>query len=127
MLVEIAVLVARPRGRARRARRAPPALFPFRLLAASYTDIFRGLPVILVVYLIGFGVPGLELSGRARPTRSCSAASRSTLCYGAYVAEVYRAGIESIHPSQPAAALSLGLTPAQSTALRRPARRRSGA
>jgi polar amino acid transport system permease protein len=91
-----------------------PAFFPFRMLAASYTDVFRGLPVILVVYLIGFGVPALELSGV--PTDPVVLGGIAlALCYAAYVAEVYRAGIESIHPSQTAAALSLGLTPVQST------------
>ena len=90
------------------------AFFPFRMLAAGYTDIFRGLPVILVVYLIGFGVPALELSGVPSDPVVLGGFALA-LCYGAYVAEVYRAGIESIHPSQTAAALSLGLTPAQST------------
>jgi polar amino acid transport system permease protein len=96
-----------------RASRAP-AFFPFRLLAAGYTDIFRGLPVILVVYLIGFGVPALELSGVPSDPVVLGGFALA-LCYAAYVAEVYRAGIESIHPSQTAAALSLGLTRVQST------------
>jgi polar amino acid transport system permease protein len=96
-----------------RASRAP-AFFPFRLLAAGYTDVFRGLPVILVVYLIGFGVPALELSGVPSDPVILGGFALA-LCYAAYVAEVYRAGIESIHPSQTSAALSLGLTPVQST------------
>jgi polar amino acid transport system permease protein len=89
-----------------------PALFPLRLLAAVYTDLLRGVPVILMVYLIGFGVPALGLKGL--PTSPVVlGAIGLTLTYTAYVAEVYRAGIESVHPSQRAAALALGLTPAQ--------------
>jgi polar amino acid transport system permease protein len=90
------------------------ALFPVRLIAAVYTDLFRGLPTILVVYLIGFGVPALALKGLPTNLLVLGGAALA-LCYGAYVAEVYRAGIESVHPSQKAAALALGLTPAQST------------
>ena len=111
--VEIAVLALGLVVALVRASRGP-TFFPFRLLAASYTDIFRGLPVILVVYLIGFGVPALELSGVPSDPVVLGGIALG-LCYGAYVAEVYRAGIESIHPSQTAAALSLGLTRAQST------------
>jgi len=111
--VEIAVLALGLVVALARSSRAA-AFFPFRMLAATYTDVFRGLPVILVVYLIGFGVPALELSGV--PTDPVVLGGIALgLCYGAYVAEVYRAGIESIHPSQTSAALSLGLTPTQST------------
>ncbi len=87
-----------------------PALYPLRLAAMLYTDIFRGLPVILVIYLIGFGVPGL---GLPRPWNSpyIWGSLALILVYAAYVAEVIRSGIESIHDSQRAAALSLGLTP----------------
>jgi polar amino acid transport system permease protein len=113
VVVEIAVLVLGLLVALVRSSRAA-AFFPIRLLAATYTDIFRGLPVILVVYLIGFGIPALELSGV--PTDPVVLGGIAlALCYGAYVAEVYRAGIESIHPGQVSAALSLGLTPAQST------------
>jgi len=88
-----------------------PALYPVRLLAILYTDIFRGLPVILVVYLIGFGIPGL---GLPRPWNSpyIWGSLALILVYAAYVAEVIRSGIESIHASQRAASLSLGLTEA---------------
>jgi polar amino acid transport system permease protein len=113
VIVEIAVLVLGLVVALVRSSRAP-AFFPFRLLAASYTDIFRGLPVILVVYLIGFGIPALELSGVPSDPVVLGGIALA-LCYAAYVAEVYRAGIESIHPSQTSAALSLGLTPVQST------------
>ena len=91
-----------------------PALFPVRLLAATYTDVFRGIPVILVVYLIGFGIPALELTGVPSDPVVLGGAALA-LSYSAYVAEVYRAGIDSIHPGQRSAALALGLTPAQST------------
>ncbi len=86
-----------------------PALFPFRLFAIIYTDIFRGVPVILVVYLVGFGIPGL---GLPRPWNSpyLWGSVALILTYAAYVAEIYRSGIESIHVSQRNAALSLGLS-----------------
>lgn len=86
-----------------------PALYPLRLFGAIYTDVFRGLPVILVVYLIGFGIPGL---GLPRPWNSpyIWGSLALILVYAAYVAEVIRSGIESIHQSQRAAAASLGLS-----------------
>jgi polar amino acid transport system permease protein len=89
-----------------------PALFPLRLLAALFVDLFRGIPTILLVYLVGFGIPALELSGL--PTDpivlGCIAL---TLSYAGYVAEVYRAGIRSIHRGQRDAALAIGLTEGQ--------------
>ena len=86
-----------------------PALFPLRLFGILYTDIFRGVPVILIVYLIGFGVPGL---GLPRPWNSpyIWGSLALILTYSAYVAEIYRSGIDSIHESQRAAAKSLGLS-----------------
>ncbi len=90
-----------------------PVFFPVRLLATVYTDVFRGIPTILVVYLLGFGVPALQLSGVPSSELFWGTASL-VLVYSAYVAEVYRAGIESVHPSQDAAARSLGLTRGQS-------------
>lgn len=90
-----------------------PALFPLRLLSVVFVDVMRGVPTILVVYLIGFGVPALAISGL--PTNEVVLGSVAlSLCYAAYVSEVYRAGIESVHPSQGAAALALGLTAGQS-------------
>jgi polar amino acid transport system permease protein len=86
-----------------------PALFPLRLLAVVYVDVFRGLPTILVVFLIGFGVPALQLSGVPTSATVLGGAALA-LSYTAYVAEVYRAGIQSIHPSQVGAGLALGLT-----------------
>lgn len=86
-----------------------PALYPLRLFGAIYTDIFRGVPVILVVYLIGFGIPGL---GLPRPWNSpyIWGSLALILTYSAYVAEIFRSGIESIHQSQRSAGLSLGLS-----------------
>jgi polar amino acid transport system permease protein len=86
-----------------------PVFFPVRLLSVVYTDFFRGVPTILIIYLLGFGVPALGLSGVPNSPFFWGVASL-VLVYSAYVSEVYRAGIESIHPSQEAAARSLGLT-----------------
>lgn len=90
-----------------------PVFFPVRLLAIAYADLFRGIPTILLVYLLGFGVPALEISGITNDPFYLGLAAL-VMVYTAYVSEVYRAGIESIHPSQDAAARSLGLTRAQS-------------
>jgi polar amino acid transport system permease protein len=91
-------------------RSLPGAVFfPIRLLSILYTDLFRGIPTILVVYLLGFGVPSLALPG-VPSSATFWAVVALILTYSAYVAEVYRAGIESVHPSQAAAARSLGLT-----------------
>lgn len=91
------------------ARTLKGAVFtPVRLLAAGYTDLFRGIPVLLVLYLVGFGIPGLELTGRVPPQVWGTIAL--ILCYSAYVAEVLRAGIDAVHPSQRIAARSLGLS-----------------
>jgi polar amino acid transport system permease protein len=90
-----------------------PVFFPVRLLAVVYTDFFRGVPTILIIYIFGFGIPTLGLSGVPRSTFFWGVASL-VLVYSAYVAEVYRAGIDSVHPSQEAAARSLGLSRAKS-------------
>jgi polar amino acid transport system permease protein len=89
-----------------------PLLMPVRLLAVAYTDLFRGLPTILVVFLVCFGVPALNLQG-VTSSLFWLALVALVLSYGAYVAEVFRAGIESVHPSQVASATALGLTRAQ--------------
>jgi polar amino acid transport system permease protein len=86
-----------------------PVFFPIRALSIVYTDLFRGIPTILVVYLLGFGVPSLSLTGVPN-SATFWAVVALILSYSAYVAEVYRAGIESVHPSQAAAARSLGLS-----------------
>ena len=89
-----------------------PALFPLRMLGVVYTDVLRGVPTILLVFLVGFGVPALELSGLPSDPVILGGAALA-LSYSAYVAEVYRAGIDSVHPSQRSAALAIGLTEAQ--------------
>ena len=89
-----------------------PVFFPLRLLSAAYTDVFRGIPTILLVFLLGFGVPGLQLTGVPNSQFFWATVSL-VLVYSAYVSEVYRAGIDSVHPSQEAAARSLGLTRGQ--------------
>ena len=86
-----------------------PVFFPLRMLAAGYTDLFRALPTILVIALLGFGAPALQLKG-VPTSKTFWAIVALTLVYSAYVAEVYRAGIESIHPSQVASARALGLS-----------------
>jgi polar amino acid transport system permease protein len=95
---------------ARTARAA--ALFPLRLLSAVYVDFMRGVPTILLVYLVGFGIPALELSGLPTDPIVLGGAALA-LSYSAYVAEVYRAGIESVPSTQRAAALAVGLTERQ--------------
>ena len=86
-----------------------PVFFPLRALAIIYADLARGIPTILVITLLGFGVPALQLSG-VPTSRIFWAGVGLILIYSGYVAEVYRAGIESVHPSQEAAARSLGLS-----------------
>ncbi len=83
---------------------------PFRALAIVYTDVFRGTPLILVAFLVGFGLPGLNIRGISSLSNFTYGVIALTLVYTAYVTEVYRAGIESVHPSQRMAARSLGLT-----------------
>lgn len=86
-----------------------PALAPIKLLAVLYADIFRGTPTLLIVLLVGFGVPALRLTG-APTSLFWLGVIALTLSYGAYVAEVIRAGILSIHPTQWASGRALGLT-----------------
>ncbi|SDS52452.1 amino acid ABC transporter permease [Microlunatus soli] len=86
-----------------------PVAFPFRLLATVYVDVFRGLPLLLVIFLLGFGAPALRLQGLPSSVLFWGCAAL-VLTYSSYVAEVFRAGIESVHPSQRAAARSLGLS-----------------
>jgi polar amino acid transport system permease protein len=90
-----------------------PVFFPLRALAIVYTDFFRGVPTIMVIYILGFGATALGLSGVPSSPFFWAVVSL-VLVYSAYVAEVYRAGIESVHPSQIAAARSLGLSRWQS-------------
>ena len=83
--------------------------FPLRAMAVVYVDLFRGIPLILVIYILGFGVPALGLRG-VPISATFWALVGLVLSYSAYVSEVYRAGIESVHPSQVGSARSLGLT-----------------
>jgi polar amino acid transport system permease protein len=83
---------------------------PLRGLAVAYTDFFRGVPLILIAYVIGFGIPALNLAFVSHRSLFTYGVVSLTLVYTAYVTEVYRAGIESVHPSQRMAARSLGLT-----------------
>ena len=89
-----------------------PVFFPIRLTAIVYIDLFRAIPSILVIYLLGFGIPGLQLEGVTTDPFIWGLVAL-VIVWSAYVAEVYRAGIESVHPSQEAAARSLGLSRAQ--------------
>jgi polar amino acid transport system permease protein len=90
-----------------------PVFTPLRILSAAYTDLFRGVPTILVILLLGYGAPALNLQG-VPESDYFWAIIALTLVYSAYVAEVYRAGIQSVHASQVASARSLGLTRWQS-------------
>ena len=87
-----------------------PGARPLRALAIAYTDFFRGTPIIIVAYFIGFGLPGLQLGYISNQSFTTYGVITLTLVYSAYVTEVYRAGIESVHASQRAAARSLGLS-----------------
>jgi polar amino acid transport system permease protein len=94
-----------------------PVFTPIRLLVKGYVDLFRGLPLIIVLYLVGFGIPGLRLEFLGRIPVEVLGTVALTLTYSAYVAEVFRAGIEAVHPSQRLAARSLGLSYSQTMKL----------
>ena len=89
-----------------------PVFFPLRAFAVGYADFFRGVPTVLVIYILGFGAPALAIQGVPRSPLFWGVVAL-VLVYSAYVSEVYRAGIESVHPSQEAAARSLGLSQVQ--------------
>lgn len=88
-----------------------PVFFPLRALATGYTDLFRGMPLLIVLYLVGYGIPGLDFFPRVPVAVWGTIAI--VLVYSAYVAEVFRAGIEAVHPSQRLAARALGLSHGQ--------------
>lgn len=92
-----------------------PVFFPLRVVATGYTDLFRGLPLIIVLYLVGYGIPGLGIFPRLPAEVWGTVAIIVT--YSSYVAEVLRAGMEAVHPSQRLAARSLGLSHAQTLRL----------
>jgi polar amino acid transport system permease protein len=94
-----------------------PVFFPLRVLSRGYVDLFRGLPLIIVLYLVGFGIPGLRLEFLGRVPAEILGTIALTLTYSAYVSEVFRAGIESVHSSQRLAARSLGLSYSKSMRL----------
>jgi polar amino acid transport system permease protein len=111
MVVEVAVLAIALVIALIRVNRSA-GLFPVRLLATVWVDLFRGVPTVLLVYLVGFGIPALELEGL--PTDPVVLGGIAlTLSYSGYVSEVYRAGINSVHRGQTDAALSVGLTETQ--------------
>jgi polar amino acid transport system permease protein len=111
MIVEVVVLVIALAIALIRINRSP-GLLPVRMLATVWVDLFRGVPTVLLVYLIGFGIPALELEGL--PTDPVVLGGIAlTLSYSGYVSEVYRAGINSVHRGQRDAALSVGLTETQ--------------
>jgi polar amino acid transport system permease protein len=120
MVAEVAVLILGLIVALTRVTSAP-ALFPFRLVATLYTDIFRGIPTVLLVYLFGFGVPALVQTAEGEtgvfswlPTAPVILGGAAlTVSYAAYVAEVYRAGLRSVHRGQREAALAVGLTESQ--------------
>jgi polar amino acid transport system permease protein len=95
---------------------ASPVLFPLRALGLAYVDFFRGVPTLLVILAVGLGVPALRLAGLSSQPAAVYGVAALVLSYTAYVSEVYRAGLGSVHRSQLAAARSLGLS--QRTALR---------
>lgn len=108
LILILGLLVALGRG-----LRAPIFL-PLRVVATVYVDVFRGVPTILVIFLLGFGMPALRLPGVPSDPIFWGTVAL-VLSYGAYVAEVFRAGINSVHPSQRMAARSLGLSSAQTS------------
>jgi polar amino acid transport system permease protein len=87
-----------------------PVMFPLRIVSTIYVDVFRGVPLILVIFAIGFGVPALNLPIASSQSAAVYGVAALVLSYSAYVSEVYRAGLNSVHQSQVAAARSLGLS-----------------
>jgi polar amino acid transport system permease protein len=93
-----------------------PVMFPLRIVSTIYVDVFRGVPLILVIFAIGFGLPALNLGFISTQSAAVYGVAALVLSYSAYVSEVYRAGLNSVHQSQVAAGRSLGLS--QWTSLR---------
>ncbi|MGZ0176704.1 MAG: amino acid ABC transporter permease [Acidimicrobiales bacterium] len=90
-----------------------PAFTPLRIMATVYTDLFRGIPLVLLIYLIGFGLPALQIQGLTNSAKFWGIVAM-TLSYSAYTAEIYRSGIDAVPESQRSAARALGLTQWQS-------------
>jgi polar amino acid transport system permease protein len=112
LIAEVFILVVALLLAMARSSRAP-ALFPVRVLATVYVDVLRGIPIILLLFLLGFGVPALRLEGVPNDPVFWATVAL-ILSYSAYVSEVYRAGIDSVHETQRSAALAVGLTSPQS-------------
>lgn len=108
LILILGILIALSRGLRN------PILLPIKLVATVYTDIFRGIPTILLIYLLGFGVPALRLQGVPKDPVFWGIAAL-VLSYGAYVAEVFRAGIDTVPQNQRMGARALGLTSLQTT------------
>jgi polar amino acid transport system permease protein len=111
MVAEVCILILALLVALARSSRSP-VLFPLRVLTTVYVDLFRGIPVLLVLFLLGFGVPALRLAGVPKDPVFWATVAL-VLSYSAYVSEVFRSGIDSVHESQRAAARSLGLSSAQ--------------
>ena len=90
-----------------------PAFTPLRIMATVYTDLFRGIPLVLLIYLIGFGLPALQIQGLTNSAKFWGIVAM-TLSYSAYTAEIYRSGIDAVPESQRSSARALGLTQWQS-------------
>lgn len=112
MICEACILVLALLVAVARSSRSP-VLFPLRVLATVFVDLFRGVPIILVLFLLGFGVPALRLDGVPKDPVFWAGVAL-VLSYSAYVSEVYRSGIDSVHEGQRAAARAIGLTSSQS-------------
>lgn len=108
LIAEVLILIVALTLAVARSSRSP-VLFPVRVLAAVYVDLFRGIPIVLLIFLLGFGVPALRLEGVTNAPVVWATVAL-VLSYSAYVSEVFRAGIDSVHESQRAAARSLGLS-----------------
>ena len=87
-----------------------PALLPLRVISTVYVDVARGVPLILIIFAIGFGAPALQLKVISSQSAAVYGVAALVVSYTAYVSEVYRAGINAVHRSQVAAARSLGLS-----------------
>ena len=114
MLVSEAIVLAMALGIAVIRSLPGPVMAPLRIVALVYTDVFRGVPLILVIFIVGLGLPALQLDFVSEQSVFTYGVVSLVLVYSAYVTEVYRAGIESVHPSQLAGARSLGLSEWQS-------------
>jgi polar amino acid transport system permease protein len=114
MLVSEAIVLVFALGIAVIRSLSGPVMAPLRIVALIYTDVFRGIPLILVIFIVGLGLPALQLNVISDQSVFTYGVISLVLVYSAYVTEVYRAGIESVHPSQLAGARSLGLTQWQS-------------